>query len=430
MSLPKVFDDRKVIEVTRKDLAIASLAWGFTMGFGFLTTWNAMKQTALVHRRYGTSRLISPYIWMIWLEILISFILGITCWLHMVGVVPPRYIFVYSSRNLWIKLAKPLAYYQHDVVTCWSLEIQFLLQIIINRVSILLTCQRKARILKYSVATLITMVNISMYCTWIPGRLERSKKWEDINKIWDYGEKIIYLVVDVCLNLLFMYIIQENLVRKGLVKYDRLLRFNKCIIGFSISMDCLIIGTMSLQNPDVYVQFHPMAYMVKLNIEMSMTELMTKVSCSPNPSSGTRRSKKASFIRSDPNMNFETSPTEMKMYNQFRSTQEIVWREKLTLTDLILDHCSDIRPESNPECKFNLTREVHIQTEQRKSLQKRDGTEDSDQDSTEQFMAAFEDKFRRLSTRDIESASVQSNRMIPMKDDELGTQTLIWGPSK
>lgn len=39
MRLPKVFDDRKVIEVTRKDLAIASLALGFTMGFGFLTTW-------------------------------------------------------------------------------------------------------------------------------------------------------------------------------------------------------------------------------------------------------------------------------------------------------------------------------------------------------------------------------------------------------
>ncbi|POS82267.1 hypothetical protein EPUL_005119, partial [Erysiphe pulchra] len=355
MSLPKVCDDRRVIEVTRKDLAIASLAWGFTMGFGFLTTWNAMKQTASVHRRYGTPRLISPYIWMIWLEIFISFILGITCWLHMVGVVHP------SS----------FAFY---------------------------------------------------FFAGIPGRLERSKKWEDINKVWDYGEKIIYLVVDVCLNLLFMYIIQENLVRKGLVKYDRLLRFNKCIIGFSISMDCLIIGTMSLQNPDVYVQFHPMAYMVKLNIEMAMTQLMTKVSCSPNPSSGAPPGlKETSFIRSDPNMNFETSPTEMKMYNLFRSTREIVWREKPTLTDLILDHCLDMGPESNPECKFNLTREVHIQTEQRRSLPvQQDRTEDSDQDGTEQFMAAFEDKFRRFRTRDVESVSIKSNRMVLRRDDEWG----------
>ncbi|KHJ30428.1 hypothetical protein EV44_g6400 [Erysiphe necator] len=367
MRLPQLCDDRKLIEVTRKDLAVASMACGFTLGFGFLTSWNAMKQTALVHRRY---------------------------------------------------------------VTCWSLEIQFLLQIIINRVSILLTSRRKARILKYSVATLITMVNISMYCTWVPGRLERSKKWEEINKILDYGEKVIYLVVDACLNLLFMYIIQENLVRKGLVKYDRLLRFNKCIIGFSLSMDCLIIGTMSLQNSDVYVQFHPMAYMVKLNIEMAMTELMAKVSCSSNPSSNAPRAlKEASLIQSDPNMNFDTSPTDLKVFTQFRSTQEIVWREKPTFTDLILDHCSVTVLESNPECKFNLTREVHIQTEQRKSLQEQNRAEHSDQDGTEQFMAVFEEKFRKFRTRDIESESVQSSRIVSLKD-ELYSQTRIWGPSK
>lgn len=34
---------------------------------------------------------------------------------------------------------------------------------------------------------------------------------------------------------------------------------------------------MSLKNQVVYIQFHPVAYMVKLNIEMSMAALITKI---------------------------------------------------------------------------------------------------------------------------------------------------------
>src|SRR4051812_19511765 len=39
----------------------------------------------------------------------------------------------------------------------------------------------------------------------------------------------------------------------------------------------MLIGLMSLKNQVVYVQFHPVAYMVKLNIEMSMARLITKL---------------------------------------------------------------------------------------------------------------------------------------------------------
>lgn len=34
---------------------------------------------------------------------------------------------------------------------------------------------------------------------------------------------------------------------------------------------------MSLPNQVVYIQFHPVAYMVKLNIEMSMADLITRL---------------------------------------------------------------------------------------------------------------------------------------------------------
>lgn len=39
----------------------------------------------------------------------------------------------------------------------------------------------------------------------------------------------------------------------------------------------MIILLMFLHNPVVYIQFHPVAYMVKLNIELSMASLITKI---------------------------------------------------------------------------------------------------------------------------------------------------------
>jgi hypothetical protein len=83
--------------VTVNDLQIASLALGFTVGFGFLTTWTAIRQTADIHRRYGYSRLNSPYIWMIWLEILVCLIFAVICWLHLNHIIPPRYLYTYPS---------------------------------------------------------------------------------------------------------------------------------------------------------------------------------------------------------------------------------------------------------------------------------------------------------------------------------------------
>jgi len=77
--------------VTVADLQLASLAWGFTIGFGFLTTWNAIRQTADIYRRYGYMKFNSPYVVMIWLEILVCLIFSIICWLHLNAIIPPRY---------------------------------------------------------------------------------------------------------------------------------------------------------------------------------------------------------------------------------------------------------------------------------------------------------------------------------------------------
>jgi len=137
---------------------------------------------------------------------------------------------------------------QPTPVTTWALQVQFLLQIIINRIALLLTNRTHALRLKIGIAVFITTINISVYTIWIPARLQISSEYERINIIWDRCEKVIYLITDACLNWYFIHTVQERLVRKGMVKYDRLVRFNVWIIGFSLSMDCLIIGMMSLNN--------------------------------------------------------------------------------------------------------------------------------------------------------------------------------------
>lgn len=80
----------KLEEVTRDDMIIASLAWGFSLGFGWLTTWTAIKQTISIWKRYGTRSIHNVYVWLIWLEILVCLIFSVICWLYLRGVILPR----------------------------------------------------------------------------------------------------------------------------------------------------------------------------------------------------------------------------------------------------------------------------------------------------------------------------------------------------
>ncbi|KAI1337603.1 hypothetical protein F5Y15DRAFT_425629 [Xylariaceae sp. FL0016] len=249
----------KPLVVTDEDMVIASLAWGFTLGFGWLTIWTAIRQTWKAYQRNGKRVFHNVYIRMVWGEILVCLAFSIICWLHLRGQIPPSFAFYFI------------------ILTLWALQVHFLLQIIINRCSLLLFDTRSAWKLKVGVAVLITAVNISVYCIWLPSRLQISQRYIDINDWWDRCEKVIYLLVDGSLNIYFTRIVQSNLVSYGLEKYRSLTRFNMFIIGFSLSMDVLIICMMSLSNTFVYMQFHPLAYMVKLNIEMAMADLIIKI---------------------------------------------------------------------------------------------------------------------------------------------------------
>lgn len=70
---------------SKTDLQIAALAAGFTLGFGFLTVWEAIKQT-----RRNRSPLRCVYIYMIWGEIFSNVGLGVIGWLFLAEVVKPK----------------------------------------------------------------------------------------------------------------------------------------------------------------------------------------------------------------------------------------------------------------------------------------------------------------------------------------------------
>ena len=108
--------------------------------------------------------------------------------------------------------------------------------------------QRHAKMLKLSLLIAVALINISVYIIWIPARMNISPTWVRLNEIWDRIEKVIYLFMDLGLNVYFLYLVRSKLIQRGLQKYQPLFKFNAVIVVISISMDALIIGMMSLPN--------------------------------------------------------------------------------------------------------------------------------------------------------------------------------------
>jgi hypothetical protein len=69
---------------TQSDIQLAALAAGFTIGYGFLTVWEALKQT-----RQNRNPLRSVYIYMIWGEIAANLAIGVMGWIFLAGMIGP-----------------------------------------------------------------------------------------------------------------------------------------------------------------------------------------------------------------------------------------------------------------------------------------------------------------------------------------------------
>ena len=54
---------------------------------------------------------------------------------------------------------------------CWALQIQCCMQIIINRIYVVVEKKNTARKVKWGTACLITAINIAVFCIWIPAHM-------------------------------------------------------------------------------------------------------------------------------------------------------------------------------------------------------------------------------------------------------------------
>lgn len=115
------------------------------------------------------------------------------------------------------------------------------MQILTNRISLILYNPEKARKLKVSIFLAIAVINVSVFIVWIPARLQLSEKWMRVNDVWDRLEKVLFIVVDGGLNYYFMWLIKSKLVANGLTKYKLVYRFNLFMVFISLSLDVSII---------------------------------------------------------------------------------------------------------------------------------------------------------------------------------------------
>ncbi|KAF2090160.1 hypothetical protein K490DRAFT_35531 [Saccharata proteae CBS 121410] len=242
--------------VSTGDLTVACIVFGFTLGFALFTFSKMFRQSYRIWRR---SQRITGYVSMIWLEWAACVAISVLGWLYIDEVVGPSFQYFFF------------------LLLLWTMQTQFLLQIIINRIAILMIDQRKASRMKWIVAGVFGLINVSVFCIWIPAHLQISQTWIHINDIWDRLEKGLFLVIDAGLNFYFVYRVNSRLVSKGLTKYMPLFKYNAAIVVVSIAMDVMIIGMMSLPNSIIYAQFQALGYIVKLNIELNMADLISKV---------------------------------------------------------------------------------------------------------------------------------------------------------
>ena len=81
---PLISPNYKNEEITTADIIIASVVWGLTLCNVVIGIWLAYGQS-----KASRSPLRSVYVWMIWLELGICFIMGLECFLHLLKYIRP-----------------------------------------------------------------------------------------------------------------------------------------------------------------------------------------------------------------------------------------------------------------------------------------------------------------------------------------------------
>ncbi|KAK6850479.1 hypothetical protein PG987_000113 [Apiospora arundinis] len=229
-------------QVTTEQYVIASVVLGFTLGFVWLTSRAAIRHTWRVYKEHGVVR--SPYVWMVWGQILTCVGSAILYFLYLRSIVVPSLV-------------------------------QFLLQIIVSRCSILMHTQRALQ-LTISVAVFITLVQLVAYAIWIPANLRISEHYIWISTWWDRCEKCLYFLTDAALNIYFIVLVQRE---RQLVANEIATQQTPSAVQYLHYRPVAEYGFTHYLFDEFknHGRFLPLAYIVKLNIEISMAKLIVKV---------------------------------------------------------------------------------------------------------------------------------------------------------
>jgi hypothetical protein len=95
----------------------------------------------------------------------------------------------------------------------------------------------KVKQMKLALLAIVGVINISVACIWIPAHVIDTDSWLNISNYLDHTEKVLYLLLDLALNLAFLHRVQCELIARGMTKYRLLFKFNACIAIVSLLMD-------------------------------------------------------------------------------------------------------------------------------------------------------------------------------------------------
>mgnify|MGYP004717143795 CR=1 FL=1 len=164
------------------------------------------------------------------------------------------FLHLYAAHLIW-QISADL----YVLVFLWVFQIHCIMQIIVNRIALLAVSPTIVRRLKWGIFAILAAINISVFCIWIPARLQISQTYIDINNVWDRIEKGLFAVIDLALNFYFVYLVRSSLISYGLTKYVVLYRFNLVMVALSISMDVSL--------------FHRVYYVARLTLEPRSSSL-------------------------------------------------------------------------------------------------------------------------------------------------------------
>ncbi|KAL4867206.1 hypothetical protein BDV12DRAFT_198414 [Aspergillus spectabilis] len=232
--------------------------FGLFLGFFIFTMECVVRQTIQIWKR--THSFVQAYLWMIWLESVVNLLFATTTRMQLDGVIKPN-----------------LGYYVSAVVL-WAMQTQLLSQIIANRIALIMVSRRRSLQLRWILFAAIGIINVAVACIWIPAHLDSASDLQkNLNVIFEHVEKTFFLIVDLGLNLYFLYLVRYRLIADGLNKYWTLYKFNIGFVAISTIMDALLLGLLSLPDQFAYVQFSPVTYTIKLYLELRMAQLISKV---------------------------------------------------------------------------------------------------------------------------------------------------------